>query len=308
MTVRAGLKKLSDAGLIAPQAGRGWGVISQVVERRHPVLLLTSHESSGVECMNAASMCLAEKHIATEIVYQQGYQVPAIEEDKQIGGIITFSGKEISPEFAEFVQKRNIPIVAACTAFAEPYDTVSGDNISGMIRLLKDLIGQGYRKIGYLSCNVLEESGDYSFPLRLMAYRQTMGSHGLTPLEHYQDNNNMYDNRDSQALLNWIKKLTAAKKRPEYLIGTVPNQANMALLVLGQNGISAKDDIRITAFANSLDKQLLRMHNMDTLKLLTVPWQEVGKLAADCMMKRLQGDKGPPLSIQIPMKFTDIWD
>ena len=307
MTVRAGLKKLANAGLVEPKAGQGWVIISHAGQQKHPVLLICSHEEDGVACMNAAGQYLEENGIDYEMLYQAGHKCPDIDENKKISGVITFSGREIDTEFSEFIKKRNIPIVGACTAFAEPYDTVAGDNISGMTRLIEQLISEGYKKIAYMSSESLETSGDFSFPLRLMTYRQLMVKHGLKPLECFSSHNNMYEKNDHKNLMACIEKLTAAGDRPQYLIGSVPNQANMALLVLDQNGISAKNDIQVTGFANAVEKQLLQQHDMKTIRLLTNPWAGIGKLAAQRMAERLKGDTNPPLSIHIQMEFTDKW-
>ncbi len=294
VTVRRALKQLAEEGWVASRPGKGWEVIwngpDGAAEGGRVVGLVYSYDPEGEVIFGAARRRFDEEGLATRwfrrAIRAEGTQDLPLE---SLQGILCRSGVPLSESFLRRAEEHEIPVVCIGHEVHESYDCVSVDNAFSFELLTAYLIGEGHRRVGFLSADVLTKN-DPGFIRRESGYRAAMLRHDLRPAVLNLPENVLQYPEARHRVVEWLSRLEGQGRRPTAIICTAAPLANGLLPLLVERGFRVPEDILIMGFAPMYSDQVLREHNVDTYLALENPSEQLGEVGANRLLSRMGGD------------------
>ena len=186
----------------------------------------------------------------------------------------------------ELLQKRDIPLVLIDRKVENiDADVVRGDTYTGGQHLTHHLVEQGFRDIalvgGWPGVSSLEE--------RQAGYRLAMEEAGLTP--------RVYPGRTDHASGEEItERLFRQNNLPEAIIAANNYVAVGTLVALRRLGLRVPEDIALAGFDDIESAALISPF----LTVVAQPAYEMGAIAMDRLLERMEGFSGPSRSHLLP--------
>lgn len=196
--------------------------------------------------------------------------------------------KEVAWDASDFrkLKKAGIPTVLIAEKSPEDLcDTVYPDFKAAAESLVKHLLQQGYRKIGYLYGST-EAQWDYSEQGRFMGYCSALREAGIEPNEAYMlkcatpalEESKTFD---SQAVINMFSQ----QDRPEAVLCFCDMLAIKTMSTLQRMGLKIPDDIALVGIDNILASAAI----YPALTTFAQPVRKIGEEAFKLLLERIGG-------------------
>jgi LacI family transcriptional regulator len=209
---------------------------------------------------------------------------------QQIAGILLL--EEISEDMLHFIKERVSCIVGVDTCYEE-IDNVGFDHTVAAVKAVTHLIERGHRRIGFIGGSGIGKGIEDS--KRYNGYCQCLQKAGIQ-----FDEMLVKDCEWSQELaVKCTKELLLLPERPTAIFAASDLTAIAALSVIYEFGLKVPSDIAIIGI-NNID---ITAYTSPPLSTIDVHAKEIGTVAADLLLKRLNGDYSMAKTILLPSKL-----
>ncbi len=318
-TVRIALQRLEVEGLIKRRPGRGTFVVhqpqGQAANRSIGYITCSFHNEIHTSILNSAQTQL--RSAGYQVIFgnardrhDEGRILQQLLDD-EVAGLMLWANAKPTDETRAILadyESRGIPIVFMDRPVAGVRaDYVASDNFGGSYDLARHLIELGHRHIVQLMPNI-----DDLHPVneRRRGYETALAEHGMyaprpwrisPPERHEFHETDIYSlvGQGSQHVIRQVEDFTeAAGAMPTALVCTNDILAIIAISALRNMGYAAPDDVSIVGFDD------ISMASFIGVPLTTVSQDahELGKVASQMLLERLQGADLPPRCYTVPTR------
>ena len=319
-TVRIALQRLEVEGLIRRAAGRGtfitWqtqdqsssnsiGYIAHSFHNEIHTVLLSSAEtelrSAGYQVIFSNATDLAEE---TTILQQLL--------DENVAGLIIWASASPTEQTLSTLfdyQARQIPIIFVDRLIeGMRADYVASDNFRGSYDLVSHLIDLGHRHIVQLMPNI---DGLKPVDERHRGYVAAVQDHGLQayapwkinpperPEFHETDIYSLVGEKSAQVTEQVVELMNAVDPKPTAIACVNDILAIITISALKDIGYKIPEDVSVVGF----DDISLASHIGVPLTTVSQNAYEMGKVASQMLLERLDGDDSPPRSRIVPTRL-----
>jgi DNA-binding LacI/PurR family transcriptional regulator len=201
--------------------------------------------------------------------------------ERRFDGLIIVPSKE-NTEIPVIIKEKPFPVVFADRYFSKEYDSIKGNNYSGIYSLVSHLISRGYKKIGTITGPPETLPGRE----RHCAFIQSMSNHGLEVKEEYIKIGD-FSIEDGYRKMKEIMNL---EDLPEAVVMANNFLGVGALRAIKERGLKVPQDIAMVVF----DEVYLADLADPPLTVVVQPAEEIGKIAANILIERINGDVSTP--------------
>ena len=232
-------------------------------------------------------ICISE-HTAKEDV--QAFDSLA---DHRADGIIvaTRASKSGNERLAELIDS-GIPVSLIGRDFRHEHaDLVMADNLKGGYEATRHLIDLGHKRIGFIGVSLTEG-------LRLkrfQGYLEALNEHGIQVEEQLivggrRIAEQMPGYSTEEMGYDGMTKLLQLKRRPSAVVARNDYTAMGALNAIKRAGLRIPEDIAVVGY----DDIPLASHTSPALTTVRQPTREQGRMAAEFLLRRIEGDREQP--------------
>lgn len=231
-------------------------------------------------------------------VAQHGYHVvfatlrnhvlPQCIKESRVDGVV-FLGTDIQPKLVEEVKKL-LPVILVDYHLPDVVSVV-GDNLGGGRLATLHLLDHGHRRIAFIA----ETLADPSFRERFMGYQRALRERGIAVRKSWVIEGGRRPDSDRVAM----EKFLALPKLPTAIFAANDFMAVGAIRALTQAGLAVPGDVAVVGF----DDGALATVVQPPLTSVRVPRVEMGKVAAQNLLRLLRGVDVPLLSV-LPTTLT----
>lgn len=185
---------------------------------------------------------------------------------------------------------RDIPVVLIdrlLPGIGERASAVLVDNAGGAEQAVSLLTGAGHRRIGA----ILGPRGVFTSGQRLQGYTEALRKSGLAPEEAliaYGDYTVQGGYESMRGLLERTPITAVFVTNYEMTLG--------AVLALGELGVRVPEQLSVIGFDNQVLSRVIR----PPLTTVTQPLEQIGKAAADILLRRFAGEPAGPRVVTLP--------
>ncbi len=309
-TIRQAMTILVHEGLLERIPGRGTFVrpiaapvppVEITPGDRRIGLLLSYRRStldldmlSGVEYTAKARGYQVSFAFTEESADQQTRDINRLRAD-HVAGMIIFPLSDVS--YDESIWKLHadgVPFVLVDRYFPDlNTDYVTSDNLGGAYRATEHLIILGHTRIGfcYASFGTTQTT---SVRDRYEGYRRALAEYGIP----YDET--LVFQRDTVQTRNLYLDYLTRPNRPTAIFVSHDHEAGEALRAASQLGISTPEELAVVGFDNAQ----FAAYTNPPLTTIAQPAREVGMHAADLLISRLEGNRGPAKHIELPTNLV----
>jgi DNA-binding LacI/PurR family transcriptional regulator len=201
--------------------------------------------------------------------------------ERRFDGLIIVPSKE-NTEIPRIIKEKQFPVVFADRYFSNEYDSIKGNNFSGISLLVSHLVSRGYKKIGAIAGPLETLPGRE----RHTAFLESMSNHGLEVKDEYIKITN-FSIEDGYRKM---KNLLTLEDLPEAVVMANNFLGVGALRAIKEGGLKIPHDIAIAVF----DEVYLADLTDPPLTVVVQPAEEIGKVAANMLIERINGDISTP--------------
>jgi len=234
-----------------------------------------------------------------DVCFQEGYRVFLCNSDEnpekeyrycqslisqQVGGVILISARQ-AIDTARRLIEHSIPVIQVDRELPDvATDVILADSYGGAYQATRYLLDLGHRRIACLTSPTLREV----ILQRLAGYRDALTERGITPdpaLIH-NGSNARFETGFTAApiLLGLPDPPTAVLSFNDLMaIGFMHYAAEAGLAVPAQLSVVGFDDVRLARFV------------LPALTTVAQPKYEMGRQAAELLLRRIWGEDGPPV-------------
>jgi len=193
-----------------------------------------------------------------------------------------------------FIKKRVRHIVGIDT-LRNDIDDVGYDHLQNGILATQHLIDKGHTEIGFIGGS--GESGDIRDSQRYQGYIIAMHKAGLPVNEEWVIDCRWYEDE----CIEKIDRLCKSNHLPTAFFAASDLMAMAAMKSFYMNGIAVPERVAVIGMSNIEMSQ----YSNPPLTTYHVPKEELGRIAANIMLARIQGFKSLPLKITLPTTFVE---
>lgn len=224
-----------------------------------------------------------------------GYSKEA--EESRIATLLSYSvdGLIISESYhTDRVRKMlavaGIPVIEIMDSVSPPIEQAIGiDNQAAAYAMTECMIKRGRQKIVYFAARM-----DQRTLLKIRGYETAMTDHGLTPLCLKTHNASSFTMG-----ANFLKEALAQQPDTDGIFCTNDDLAIGALYACQKSGIRIPEDIAIAGFhGHDISRAMVPL-----LATVITPREDMGRLAAEHLLSRLQGNPITQAVIELPFKI-----
>jgi LacI family transcriptional regulator len=193
----------------------------------------------------------------------------------------------LEPEIRAALAAKRLPTVLCGNATIEQreFGCVCSDNFVGMKDLVRHLVAQGHRAIGYYTTSAQSHDG---YRHRLVGYREAMEEAGLPPRREM-----VLDAPHAASSANTAAQVFAGlRQRPTALICACDRDAFELISELQKSGLRVPHDVSVVGFENSFFNSLAE----PALTTVDIYPREMGRVAGGFLLNEL---KHPQLPVRI---------
>lgn len=234
-----------------------------------------------------------------DVCFQEGYRVFLCNSDEnpdkeyhycqslisqQAAGVIFITTGQGS-DALQLLVERGIPVVQADRELPDvATDVILADNHGGAYQATRHLLDLGHRRIACLSGPTFRTT----ITQRLAGYRDALAEHGLPldPALLHSGGDARFETGFTAApiLLGLSAPPTAVLSFNDLMaVGFMHYAAEVGLAIPEQLSVVGFDDVRLARFM------------LPALTTVAQPKYEMGRQAADLLLRRIRGDDGPPV-------------
>ena len=228
-------------------------------------------------------ICVSE-HTAKEDV--QAFDSLA---DHRADGIIvaTRASKSGNEKLTELINS-GIPVSLIGREFLHPHtDLVTADNLKGGYEATKHLIELGHERIGFIGVSLTQGAR----LRRFQGYLEALAEHALAVDEKLIVGGSASDQMPGYSTeemgYDGMTKLLERRKRPTAVFARNDFTAMGALNAIKRAGLRIPEDIALIGY----DDIPLASHTSPTLTTVRQPTREQGRVAAELLLRRIEGDR-----------------
>ncbi|HHW49382.1 MAG TPA: LacI family transcriptional regulator [Clostridiaceae bacterium] len=212
--------------------------------------------------------------------------------NQQISGILLL--EEIPENMLHYIKER-VPNIVGVDTYYEEIDNVGFDRRAAAIKAVSFLISKGHRRIGFIGGSGMGASLEDS--RRFDGYCYCLRKAGI-PLDERLVKNCKWSQDLAQICTRELLSLPK-DERPTAIFAASDLTAIAALSVIYEFGLKVPTDIAIIGI-NNID---ITAYTSPPLSTIDVHAKEIGKIAADLLLNRINGDTSMPKSIYLPTKL-----
>ncbi|MEQ2528908.1 LacI family DNA-binding transcriptional regulator [Bacillaceae bacterium CLA-AA-H227] len=216
-------------------------------------------------------------------------KIPRIAQSRSSDALILLGSRRSNDELIAMINRINIPtLVIDRGTFKEDIVTVSVDNQKCTYLATRHLLEMGHRRIGFLG----EIPGYRLAEERLEGYRQALDEEGIPYDESIVIKGDYYQ---ESGLVGIRQLLAHAVPRPTAVTIANDLMALGAIEGIEQEGLRIPEDISIIGCDNIPNLHLLKV----PLSTVSIPFSEIGRLAAKKAVGILEGNDQLPRQIML---------
>jgi LacI family transcriptional regulator len=172
---------------------------------------------------------------------------------------------------------KTLPIILLhCDVQDNAFDSITIDNYSSALRIVKHLINHGHERIAIIK----GARGNYESAQRLRGYRDALTRAGYSVNPSYELDGEFSE----ESAYDAIRKLLVSKVLPTAVFASNDSMAIGALRAFHDNGITVPDDIALVGF----DDIPISRYIKPSLTTVHVPINEMGVLAIERLMNAVE--------------------
>ena len=212
--------------------------------------------------------------------------------NQPIAGILLL--EEISKDLLHYIKER-VPNVVGADTYYDVIDNVGFDHVTTAVKAVSYLIEKGHRRIAFIG------GSGFGLPLdesrRFRGYRSCLEKAGI-PLDERLVKNCQWSQELSKEC---TRELLSLPERPTAIFAASDLTAIAALSVIYDFGLKVPSDIAIIG-VNNID---ITSYTSPPLTTVDVHTREMGAIAADLLLARLNGDTSIPKTILLPSTLVE---
>ena len=223
-------------------------------------------------------------------IYKENYYIDVLK-SRNVDGMIIFPAKSDSEHLKKITKKIEVPFVIIEREIKTLFtDTILVDAFKGFYNATNFLISLGHKKIGYLVMNHSKVS--------FRGFLKALQDNGLeinrrhwtsAKSSHYEDG------------YKSMMKILSMDDKPTAIIAYDDFVAIGAIRAIRSNDYLIPDDFSIIGFNNIV----LNDYLIPSLTSITFPVDKIATIAAEIIIKRLEGDNSPPRLVNIEPKLIE---
>ena len=305
-TIRQAMAALVNEGFLERVPGRGTFVRqpgrsqSAASVRQNRIGLLLSYPNSeldldimiGVESVTKSRGYQVSLAFTEEDVEQQTQDIERLRAD-DTSGLIVFPLSDIAYDPAIWqLQEQQVPFVLIDRYFAQlDSDYVVSDNVRGAYRATEHLIILGHRRVAfcYHTFGTLETT---SVRDRFDGYCRALAGYGLSCDENLVFKSPVELGGDPGPYVEFLSQ----SDRPSAIFTAVPGQVHAVMQAARQLSLQIPDDLALISF----DDRHFAACIEPPLTVIAQSGWDMGARAAELIINRIEGQRGPSKQIQIP--------
>ena len=199
---------------------------------------------------------------------------------------------DISKEAYNFLKSKIHHIVGIDTPYSD-IDNIRYNRFEAGIEALEYLIKCGHKKIAYIGSNINEN--EIKNIGRFEAYKKVMNYHNF-PIEP----NWIVDSKwHRDTCFQETIKLLQSNNRPTAIFVASDHMAIAAIAAIHSVGLNVPEDISVIAISDITESAYLT----PPLTTISIPQKEMGKLATEILLQRINGDTTIKKQIFVPCKL-----
>ena len=198
----------------------------------------------------------------------------------------------LNPEVFDYICAR-VPHVVGIDTMQEGIDNVGYDHYQAALITTRHLISRGHTKIGFVG-----GSGGYDELInsrRYQGYYIAMTAAGLKVEEKWSLNCEW----DEDLCAAQVDALSKSGDMPTAIVAASDLMAIVAMNSLFKNGLSVPNDVAVVGISN-ID---MAKYTTPPLTTVHIPTEEIGIVAADMLLSRIEGNDLQPQKILLPISL-----
>ena len=230
-------------------------------------------------------------HVTIDEIVREKIILSDLLNNKRIAGIIIVPASTNSRDYYK-ITSANIPLVFLERTFNdEEFDNISSMGEDGVFKATEHLIKRGHINICLLQNGRLDMGADE----RVQGYKKALERYQI----QFKDKYVPYFSDDLRLMSNTLLELTQSDMITAFIAGG-NKQTNTLLKLIIKMGVNCPKDISIIGFGDHEWHQLYK----PPLTTLTQNTDELGNLAAQKIVKKIEGVDDMPRTLQVEMSFT----
>lgn len=311
-TVHRAIEELQRIGLVVRKQGSGTVITERSASRASRIALLVDGYSAMHNFPSADLLRGIQERIGSEatLIIADSRHSPD-QEAKQFAklaveadGIIFYSCRPRLVEPVRKLQRSQFPLVALDRLpVGIEVDGVVTENHGAIYKVVKTLIEQGHRAIGFLAT----DKPDFSSVIeRVDGYRSAMTEAGLDPEEHLRWIPEGSDSEfaiTSQVVRDTMIALRYGPYPISALVCLEDNLGHAATLAASRLGISVPNELEIATFN---DWHATSLHQPWNVRRIVQQKYNLGYAAADLLLKRLASPTRPFEVVRVDAEIVPL--
>ena len=200
---------------------------------------------------------------------------------------------DISEEAYKFLKTKIQYIIGIDTPF-EDIDNIRYNRYTAGVQAVEHLVECGHKKIAYIGSNI--SSDNIKNIGRFEAYMRVMRKNNLEIKPEWIINCNWH--RDT-CFNETIKLLENKEDRPTAIFVASDQMAIASMSAIHSLGLRIPEDISVVAISDIVESAYLT----PPLTTVSIPQKEMGKIATELLLQRMNGDETITKEIYVPCKL-----
>ncbi len=226
------------------------------------------------KCGYTVILCNTDENLATERAYVENLS------RRLVDGLIFSTATPASTHLLD-LKERGYPVVLMIRYLSDQVDAVIVDNHRGAYEATRFLLERGYRRIALINGRLELDL----YRQRLAGYRAALADAGVTPDDALVVN----ETEGWEDGYRAVRTIQERGKRPDAYFGASDPKALGVMKALKELGLRVPEDVAVMGYDN------LEMAELADPPLTTMaqPFYEVGKRAAERLIKLIESKKRP---------------
>lgn len=213
---------------------------------------------------------------------------------RRVDGLILMCNERHPISENQFTRYPNLPIVMMDWGpFNGACDVIQDNSLQGGLTATEYLISRDYRRIACIT----GPRDNVQARRRLAGYREAMEKAGLSSPDDYQ----IFSNFEFSGGLEAMNRLLALPEPPDAVFTCNDAMAVGVYLALGQAGLKVGQDVAVIGY----DDIELAQYLTPPLTTVHQPTAELGRLAIDTLMRRLEGLHSSPQTLALTPRLVE---
>lgn len=263
-------KSLTIGGLVPSIANPFFPQILKCVEEvafRHSYSVVICNTDGNVEKVRRYQRMLLEHRVA--------------------GVFLTLTWDLARPDVIQPFTDANIPVVGLAGArIVDGIDMITLDDEWGSREMTAVLLRLGHQRIAFIGVK-----GSETTKHRLRGFRTACEEAGVPVCDRLVRLGSRFDENEGYAL---TKRLLAEEEEFTALVAYNDVMAQGALIALVESEIRVPQDVSVVGYDDTV-----ACFTRPKLSSVTIPKERMGRLAAEILIRRINGDKGEPRRIML---------